>query len=429
MKTENVVILGAGITGLSASYYLKQKRIDSVIFEKNNTYGGLCDGFYKDEFYFDTFAHLTFSKDKYVNSIFEKQTDFLVHKPEALNYYEGKWIRNPVQNNLFELDIKDKVEVIKGFINRDMDMQVQNYEDWLQMHYGRYFAEKFPAKYTRKYWTVEPKQLEIKWVEGRMYTPTIDELLISAMTKKTQNVHYSKEMHYPKNGGYKEFLKPLSQHAKINCNKEVDCIDSIQKIIYFKDKDHIKYKQLISTIPLTELSNIIKNIPKDIKNACDRLDYTSGIIISLGFNKLDVPPALWFYIYDEDIYPARVHSPSEKASSNAPVGCSSLQAEVYFSKFKPLIESVDIIANKTIKQLIKMNLFKEKDIIVKDVRVVKYANIIFTPQIYEMRTKIHDYLDYIDINYAGRFGEWDYLWTDQSMLSGKKIADKIADLV
>ena len=37
------------------------------------------------------------------------------------------------------------------------------------------------------------------------------------------------------------------------------------------------------------------------------------------------------YIYDEDIPPARVYSPSLKSADNAPAGCSSLQAEIFFA--------------------------------------------------------------------------------------------------
>jgi len=36
---------------------------------------------------------------------------------------------------------------------------------------------------------------------------------------------------------------------------------------------------------------------------------------------------------------------------------------------------------------------------------------------------IYDYLKKNKVYYIGRFGEWDYLWSDESLLSGKRIAD------
>ena len=38
----DIVILGAGIAGLGASYALYNRSEKSVIFEKDSTYGGLC---------------------------------------------------------------------------------------------------------------------------------------------------------------------------------------------------------------------------------------------------------------------------------------------------------------------------------------------------------------------------------------------------
>ena len=57
----DIVILGAGIAGLGASYALYNRSEKSVIFEKDSTYGGLCGNFTIDGFRFDRFVHFTFS--------------------------------------------------------------------------------------------------------------------------------------------------------------------------------------------------------------------------------------------------------------------------------------------------------------------------------------------------------------------------------
>jgi protoporphyrinogen oxidase len=134
---------------------------------------------------------------------------------------------------------------------------------------------------------------------------------------------------------------------------------------------------------------------------------------------------LWFYIYDEEILPSRVYSPSMKSSDNAPEGCSSLQTEIYFSKEFQLDMNEEQLLNHTINKLKEMKLFTDDDLIVKDIRKEEFANVVFTPKIYESREVIKSYLNKCGIELIGRFGEWDYLWSDQSFLSGKKIADKI----
>jgi hypothetical protein len=36
----------------------------------------------------------------------------------------------------------------------------------------------------------------------------------------------------------------------------------------------------------------------------------------------------------------------------------------------------------------------------------------------EARKVVRDYLSSVGIETIGRFGEWDYLWSDQSLMSG-----------
>ena len=70
MKLNNNLIIGAGIAGIASGYELKNNNIDSIILEKNKTWGGLLDNFTIEGFRFDKFVHLSFAKDDYVNNIF-----------------------------------------------------------------------------------------------------------------------------------------------------------------------------------------------------------------------------------------------------------------------------------------------------------------------------------------------------------------------
>ena len=64
---------------------------------------------------------------------------------------------------------------------------------------------------------------------------------------------------------------------------------------------------------------------------------------------------------------------------------------------------------------------KEEDIMFVHLGYEKYANVIFTEPIYKARKIVRDYLASVGIETIGRFGEWDYLWSDQSLLSGLNI--------
>lgn len=420
------IILGGGISGLASAYELKINNFNSIVLEKNHNWGGLLDNFSIDGFRFDKFIHLSFAKDKYVNDLFYK-TPLIKHQPLSSNYYKGYWLKHPAQNNLYPLSKLEKQKIINDFKKREKKdvSEINNYEDWLRVQYGDYFSENFPLVYTEKYWTVKAKELEVKWVANRMYRPTIKEIENGCRTNLTPNTYYAKEMRYPKKGGYKSFLDPLVRNLNIRTNSNVVEIDLENKNLRLKDGKEYCFDNLINSIPLPELCNIIKDIPKEVLEASKKLNYTSGYLVSLGFNRPDIMNKLWFYIYDKEILASRVYSPSIKSADNVPLGCSSLQAEIYFNRGVKFNKTDKEILDQTIEDFIKMGLFEKKDIIVKDIRSEKYANVIFDHYIYDNKKIVLDYLEKNKVISVGRFGEWDYLWSDQSMISGRDGALKL----
>ena len=152
------------------------------------------------------------------------------------------------------------------------------------------------------------------------------------------------------------------------------------------------------------------------------------ILVSIAIKgklKTDMSPG--FYIYDSNIPATRVYSTTKYSGQYK--GVTALQAEVFISKFRLLHGSYEEIASKVVQQLSDIGMFDMNNVIAKNVRFEPYANIIFTPDIYENRDKVRSYLDENNIICAGRFGEWDYLWTDQAMLSGKKAAEQVMSML
>ena len=118
MKKKKILILGGGIAGLSAGYFLKKYGISNVIIEKNERPGGLLDNIQIKGFTFDNFIHLSLAKDKFVKNFFKKSTESFIHNPQPNNYYKGNWITHSPQNHLYPLGIKEKFKIIISFILR-----------------------------------------------------------------------------------------------------------------------------------------------------------------------------------------------------------------------------------------------------------------------------------------------------------------------
>lgn len=419
---SNNVILGAGIAGISAAYHLKQKGENSVIFEKDNDWGGLCGFFEINGFRFDRFVHFTFAKDEKIAELFAKSSPLYAHPPVSYNYWRGCWLKHPAQNNLAPLPIEEKVKIIDSFVNRPRKdvAEISDYAEWLRVQYGDYFAENFPFAYTRKYWGVEAKQLETKWVGNRLHVSPLPEVLRGAFAEQQENFYYTKFMNYPKKGGFRSIMNECRKGLDIRLNKKAVRIDTAAKQVEFADGTVEKYDNLISSLPLPEIIKMISDVPENVQNAAKQLRWTCGYQVSLGFNRPDVAKYLWFYIYDEDVPPARVYSPNLKSPDNAPEGCSSLQAEIFFANGVKVVDK-NIILQKTVEKLKEICQFNDSDVVVKDIRFEPYANIIFTPEIYESRKVVREWLQAQGIKTIGRFGEWDYLWSHQAFESGMKV--------
>src|ERR1043165_4452106 len=137
----HVAILGAGIAGLGAAHRARLAGLQGVVlFEARASAGGLLDNFMVDGFRFDRAVHLSFASEPEVRDIFDR-TPYLTHPADANCHEDGRWLKHPVQNNLYPLPADQKVSLIKSFLARPATLDGANYEQWLRHQYGDGLAD------------------------------------------------------------------------------------------------------------------------------------------------------------------------------------------------------------------------------------------------------------------------------------------------
>ncbi|HEX8384129.1 MAG TPA: NAD(P)-binding protein [Sphingomonas sp.] len=410
------LVLGGGIAGLGAAYEARRLGLDATIYEARETPGGLLENFTIHGFRFDQAVHLSFATEPEVRAVFDPTIHFK-HKPESLCWDTGLWLKHPVQTNLYPLPAEEKVELIAGLVEVETG-PIDHYEDWLVQQYGAPIAKRWPLPYTEKYWTVPAAELGTEWVGQRMRRADLREVLRGAVSPDTANHYYAKEMRYPEQGGYRSFLDPLVETADIRSGKRVVRIDVQARRVLFADHSEAAYDALVSTIPLPIVVGMISDCPERIRQLASTLFATSVDLISVGFNRPDVAPALWFYIYDRDIAAARAYSPDLKSPANVPPGCSALQFEIYSSTRAPQRLSPAEQKENTVRGIEKMGLATAQDIVVLDHRRLPFGNVVFDRGMEDRRDEVRAWVESQGVHCAGRFGEWKYLWSNQAMLSG-----------
>jgi len=79
-----------------------------------------------------------------------------------------------------------------------------------------------------------------------------------------------------------------------------------------------------------------------------------------------------------------------------------------------------------IADLKRCEVLRETDrILFRHAMHIPYANVIFDLESTASAEAVHGFLGDIGIGYCGRYGDWAYIWTDQSFVSGETALQKI----
>lgn len=436
MPDRPVAVLGTGMAGFGAGYVLERERAPFVCYDRNPYYGGHTHSFrYDSGFVFDEGGHLSFTKHAHVRDLLADSVRgrYEERRLPIDNYWRGHRIPHPVQCNLHGLPRQLIVDVISDFVaaGQSEPVPARTYAQWLHTTYGKTFAETFPMVYGHKYHTTTMDQLTTEWIGPRMYRPTLQELLRGALGEAVDGAHYVTRFRYPSVGGFMAYLEPFAKRFDLRLNHEVIRIDPGERVLRFANGSVERYGAVISSIPLPDLIPLIQGVPHDVVEAARKLAFTTAVLFNLGIDRADLSGAAVTYFYDEDVIFSRVNLPHMFSPNNAPPGCGTIQAEVYFSdKYKPFRARPQDLIEIVVRDLRRCGFIREGDsLLLSDTRINRYANVIFDHDRAEALTTVHGFLDDVQIQYCGRYGNWDHAWTDEAFMSGEEAARTVLDRI
>jgi protoporphyrinogen oxidase len=448
MANIPIAVLGTGMAGFGAGRLLRSEGVPFVCYDKNPYCGGHARSVrYGNGFIFDEGIHISFTSSPRIQEIFTTNVDGrqIERKLTVDNYWHGHRIPHPVHCNLRGLPDDLVIKIIDDFAlsgsanlaqcppsdreNSNLSSldQRMSYADWLHTVYGRTYADTFPMIYGQKYHTTNMENLTTDWVGPRMHRPKLEDLLRGALSQASADVHYVQNYRYPSEGGFVAYIETFAKEFDVLLNHKLIRIDPRSKLLHFSNGEVYEYSAIISSIPLPDLVAMIADVPERVVNASHKLAYTSAVLVNIGIERSDISETAMTYFYDEDVIVSRVSLPHMLSENNAPAGCGSIQAEVYFSeKYKPLLMGLPAVTEIVVDNLRTCGFIRGDDeILMKDAIVSQYANVIFDRDRARAVADIHEYLDEIGIYYCGRYGVWDHSWTDQSFASGEQCAQRL----
>lgn len=300
--TGSVIILGAGITGLSAGYKLSEASIPVNIIENDSIIGGMSSCFKYKGYTLDYGPHKIFTQmDNIMTEIKILIGDDLltVHKKSRI-LLSGKYYKFPpnVKDLLFGMPLTGLgcaidyiIAAIKAKTKNSND---NSYESYIVNRFGNGTFNLVFKPYAKKVWG-EPKKLSADLAKSRVAAPSIAELILRMIFGDNKKPAISADVfYYPKNGVLEisdklaEKIKEMSNSISLKTNPVQ--IDTENKEVIVRNKTgqeiSLYYSDIISSIPIDTLINLIKpKAPDTIITAAKSLKHRNLVLIYIVINQ------------------------------------------------------------------------------------------------------------------------------------------------
>ncbi|MDH4099009.1 MAG: FAD-dependent oxidoreductase [Nitrospirota bacterium] len=423
-RKDSAIVLGAGLAGLSAGYHG-----GFPVYEAANYSGGASYSYAVDGFVFDIGIHILQSKDDYFLSLLKNlNVDLVSRQRSGWIYSYGCLSRYPFQVNTSHLPWLVRARCVAGFIAAGKGNSPANYEQWMIQQFGPGFASTFLIPYAEKFWGCSPSEMTFEWVGNRVPRPRLTEVIKGMLADQETKLGTHAYFQYPsdKGVGFAAIARALEKKIEpVHYRMKATGIDPQTKTVIFNDGEkRVGYRRLISTIPLPELIRLLPQHPAEVKTAVERLRHNSIAVVNLGINRAVLTDKHWVHFPEKDISFFRISFPGNFTDGLNPPETSSIQAEVSYDAAQP--PEREELLQKVISDLVKTGIIDGKDeILVKDVFYQKYGYVVYDHHRRDSVKTLHDYLNSLDIYPCGRYGAWEYLWSDEAMQSGRRTAESL----
>jgi len=308
-----IAVLGGGISGLTAAYYLAKKNHQVTIFEKETAVGGLAGGFKQNnwDWYLEKTIHhifsndtdlLNFAKEIGFNKIFFKkpETASLYSNPKVITQKSKTQLKS--QNySIFSLD--SPVDLIRfpllGLIDKlraGVVMVFLKLSPPLSL-FESMTAGQFLARLMGK------KNWEILWQElfrkkfGKYAGNILASFIWARIKKRTAKLGYPE-------GGFQALINHLENQSKnLRINVLTNC--EVKNIAKTGEKfviNHQEFDTVISTLPTPALIEISKDVfPAEYLDRLKKIKYLHSVSLILETEKPILKNIYWLNIVAPNI--------------------------------------------------------------------------------------------------------------------------------
>ncbi len=309
--SKDIVIIGAGITGLTTAHCLKKEDKNFVVLEKQNRVGGVIKTEKNEDFLWEEGPNSALLSNTAVVHLFDDLKDSceieLANEKVKKRYVlkNGKWhalpsgIFSAIGTPLFKMS--DKFKVLGEPFKKPGDQPEENLKDLVERRLGKSFLDYAIDPFILGVYAGDPQMLIPKYALPKLYNLEQDygSFIKGAIKKKkepkTEDEKRANKSVYSVKGGLSELTRAVYESAgKQNFILDVDGIKVelvpdgfVVKGTKNGERITINTKKVITTTDSLSLAEILPFVEdEDMKNLSS-LPYAKVIEVALGFKNWD----------------------------------------------------------------------------------------------------------------------------------------------
>ena len=425
------VVVGAGLTGLSAAYHLRARGVAAPVLEAADRVGGACRTLERDGFHFDLTGHLLHLARPESLQLLARlglARTFRRHRRRAAIALAGTVTPYPLQIHTRRLPVAIRRDCLLGFVEAQLAgppaADPASFADWVAARFGAGFARHFFFPYNRKLFCAEPDELTTEWVGRYVPRPALADVIDGALGLYRNPVGYNATFLSPRRGGIQALADALAASVDgVRLGTAVTGVSLARRELALASGERVGWDALVATAPLSHLAAMAADLPPAARAAAAALRAVAVINLNLGVRGPAPRREHWLYVPEERYPFYRVGIPSNHGDV-APPGCHTLSVEC--SVPAGSAPAADL-TERCLDGLAALGLLRRRaDVVTAVVARIDPAYVVFDRARPAAVAALRDAFRAAGVLLAGRWAEWKYSTMEDALWDGAAAARRLA---
>ena len=427
-----VLIVGAGLAGLSTAYHLSAGGDDDyLVVEAEDRPGGWAKTDWSGPWGADRAIHVLYFRSPELRDWVCDLLDgrWLEHRKHCVIDSAGVRTPFPFHANLHGRPPEVVSECLVGLWQASLARQngapkPVSFADWIALTNGAGVARHFMDPYNTKLWTVPPTGMGWDWIGDFLPAPEPARIVQGALQPADSQMGLNSTFYYAPHGASSLAEALAARVGPIRYRCALVSLDPGRRLAVFSDGTKVRYRTLVSTVPLRTLGRLLAPLPSAVDAAWRRLEATDLVLADVGFEGSGFDDVHWAYFPDPDVLAYRLHVVHSLSRSLMPKGHGLYCLEISHSPHRPLPQGS--LRRRVVKDLVRTGWLRSSSQ-VRFYRERRFPCAYVIPRIGFARDaeSLRDHARNLDIHSIGRFGEWKYCNQEDALMDGKCMAEQL----